>query len=103
MGMHFDGTSWSGPIYASHDMGYDRFELGYRMAASMIARSSEEEAVRFRNLQAKRDDGVPHNLIAGMDTAIADSRELEEIFREIEDEGGGDDCKEDRGATSSDS
>ena len=80
-----DCIGWSGPIYASHDMGYDRFDLGYQVAASIIARDSEEEAMRFRDLQAGRDDGVPHNYIAGMDAAIADSRELEEIFGGIED------------------
>lgn len=86
-----DYIGWSGPIYASSGMEYDRFELGYTTAASIIARSSEEKAVRFRDFQANRDDGVPHNYIAGMDAAIADSRELEEIFGGIGDgsDGGG--------------
>ena len=82
-----DFIGWSGPIYASSGMEYDRFELGYRMAASLIAHAGEERAARFRDFQAGRDDGVPHNYIAGMDAAIADSHELEEIFGGIGDDG----------------
>lgn len=74
----------SGRIYANGNWDWDTFQFGYATAASLIAKGKADDVQVLRDFQSKRRDYMPFDYLAGIDAALADSSELDEIFQDID-------------------